>query len=175
MMTNVLYQLAHSFLKIGLFGFGGGFAMIPLMHSAAVVEHGWLTAPQFAAAIALGQVTPGPVAISATFIGYKVAGLPGALVATAAVFIPSILAMYLLERFYLKIRGSQITRAVMHGVLPVVVAIILHAAISLGMPIIRFRWPLLLALAVAALAITRKAGYAVLVGLSMLVGALAAF
>lgn len=175
MVTNILFQLAHSFLKIGLFGFGGGFAMIPLMHSAAVVEHGWLNAPQFAAAIAMGQVTPGPVAISASFIGYKVAGLPGAFVATVAVFTPSLLAMVLLERFYLRIRGKEITRAVMHGVLPVVVAIILHAAVSLALPIMRFRWPLLLALTVAVLAITRKVGFVLLVGLSMVVGALAAF
>ena len=82
-------------------------------------------------------MTPGPVAISATFIGYKVAGLAGALVATVTVFIPSLLAMYLLERFYLKVRGNQITQAIMHGVLPVVVAIILHVAVSL---LLGYRW-----------------------------------
>lgn len=173
-MMNIFYELAHSFLKVGLFGFGGGFAMIPLMQSAAVSQNGWLTAPQFAAAIALGQVTPGPVAISATFIGYKVAGLPGALVATVAIFTPSILVMYLLEKFYLKVRGKELTQAVMHGVLPVVVALILHAAISLGRPTLNSWWPPVIAISVAALAITRKAGYGLLVALSLAIGALMA-
>jgi len=170
-MLIILYELAHSFLKVGLFGFGGGFAMIPLIHSAAVLENGWLTAPQFAAAIALGQITPGPVAISATFIGYKVAGFPGALTATVAIFAPSILVMYLLEKSYLKVRGKDLTQAIMHGILPVVVALILNAAISLGRPMLTSWWPPVIAASVAFLAITRKAGYGLLIALSMAVGA----
>lgn len=171
---NIFIELAHVFLRVGLFGFGGGFAMIPLMQSAAVFKHGWLTASQFAAAIAMGQVTPGPVAISATFIGYTVAGLPGALVATVAVFAPSLLVMALLEKFYLKVRGKQLTQALMHGVLPVVVALILHAAISLGQPTLNAWWPPVLAVLVAALAISRKVGYGLLVATSMAVGVLMA-
>ena len=132
MEMSLLYELAHSFLKVGIFGFGGGFAMVPLMQSVAVSQTAWLSPAQFAAAIALGQITPGPVAISATFIGYKVAGFPGAVVATMAVFTPSLVAMYLLDRFYLKVRANHITQAIMHGVLPVVIAIILHVAISMG-------------------------------------------
>ena len=93
MEMTTLYNLAHSFLKVGMFGFGGGFAMVPLMQNVAVFQNSWLSPVQFAAAIALGQVTPGPVAISATFIGYKVAGFPGAVVATIAVFTPSLVAM----------------------------------------------------------------------------------
>ncbi len=171
---SILFELAHAFLKVGLFGFGGGFAMIPLMQSAAVFKHGWMSAAQFAAAIAMGQVTPGPVAISATFIGYKVAGLAGALVATVAVFAPSLVVMALLERFYLKIRGKELTQAVMHGVLPVVVALVLHAALSLGRPLVNAWWPPVVALLVAVLAITHKVGYGALVALSMVVGLLMA-
>ena len=171
---SIWLELAHTFLKVGLFGFGGGFAMIPLMQSAAVFKNGWMTASQFAAAIAMGQVTPGPVAISATFIGYKVAGLPGALVATVAVFAPSLVVMALLERFYLRVRGTELTQAVMHGVLPVVVALILHAALSLGRPMLNAWWPPVVALLVAVLAITRKVGYGFLVAMSMAVGMLMA-
>ncbi len=172
---NIFYELASSFLKIGFFGFGGGFAMIPLMQSAAVYQTGWLSPSQFGAAIALGQVTPGPVAISATFIGYKVAGLAGALVATAAIFAPSLFCMYLLEKFYLKVRGNEITQAIMHGVLPVVAAIILTAAISLGRQSMHSLWQAAVILAVAALAITRKVSYGMLVAGSMTVGILMAF
>ncbi|MHC1745112.1 MAG: chromate transporter [Syntrophobacteraceae bacterium] len=171
---NICFELARSFLKVGLFGFGGGFAMIPLMQSAAVYKYGWLTASQFAAAIAMGQITPGPVAISATFIGYKVAGLPGALAATVAIFAPSLILMVFLERFYLKVRGTELTQAVIHGVLPVVVALILHAAISLGRPTLNAWWPPVLTLLVAALAITRKVGYGLLVAMCMAVGMLMA-
>lgn len=172
MTMNILYELAYSFLKVGFFGFGGGFAMIPLMQSAAVYQHGWLSSSQFGAAIALGQVTPGPVAISATFIGYKVAGLAGALLATAAVFTPSLFTMYLLEKFYLKVRGKEITHGIMHGILPVVVALILNAAISLGRPSMHSWWQALVIVTVAALAITRKTSYGALVAGSMAVGAL---
>lgn len=173
-MMKVFCELAFSFLKIGFFGFGGGFAMIPLMQSAAVTQTGWLSASQFGAAIALGQVTPGPVAISATFIGYKVAGFPGAIIATGAIFAPSLLCMYLLEKFYLRVRGKEITQAIMHGVLPVVAAIILTAAISLGRQSMHSLWQAAVIAAVAALAITRKASFGLLVAASMTVGVLMA-
>lgn len=172
---NIFYELALLFLKIGLFGFGGGFAMIPLMQSAAVYQTGWLTSSQFGAAIALGQVTPGPVAISATFIGYKVAGMAGALVATAAIFTPSLLCMYLLEKFYLKVRGKEMTQAIMHGILPVVAAIILTAAISLGRESMHSLWQAAVIVAVAVLAISRRVSYGLLVAGSMAVGVLMAF
>lgn len=169
------YELAHVFLKIGFFGFGGGFAMVPLMQNAAVVQNAWLTPAQFAAAIALGQVTPGPVAISATFIGYKVAGLAGAVIATAAVFAPSLIAMYLLERFYLKVRGNHITQAIMHGVVPVVIALILHVAISMGEPALHSLWQALIIVVVAALAIRHRTNYGLLVTGSVAVGVLMSF
>ena len=172
---SILYQLAHAFLKVGLFGYGGGFAMIPLMQSEAVYQNYWLSSSQFAAAIALGQVTPGPIAISATFIGYKVAGVVGAVVATVSVFAPSLMAMYLLNRFYLKVRGNELTQAIMHGVLPVVVALILLAAVSLGRPVIHSWWQMLIVALVAVLAIQRRASYALLVAGSVAVGVLMAF
>ncbi|MGC8491632.1 MAG: chromate transporter [Syntrophobacteraceae bacterium] len=172
---NIFYELAVSFLKIGFFGFGGGFAMIPLMQSAVVYQTGWLSASQFGAAIALGQVTPGPVAISATFIGYKVAGIAGAVVATAAIFTPSLICMYLLEKFYLKVRGKEMTQAIMHGVLPVVAAIILTAAISLGKESMHSLWQSALIVAVAGLAISRRVSYGLLVAGSMAVGIVMAF
>jgi chromate transporter len=175
MEMNQLFHLAYSFMKVGFFGFGGGFAMIPLMQNIAVYQNPWLSQSQFAAAIALGQVTPGPIAISATFIGYKVAGFPGAVVATIAVFAPSLLIMLLLEIFYLKIRTSHITQAIMHGVLPVVIAIILHVAISMGRPAMHSWWQALIIIAVTVLAISRRANYGTLVAGSVTIGVLMAY
>lgn len=175
MEINALVHLAYSFLKVGFFGFGGGFAMIPLMQNIAVYQNHWLTQSQFAAAIALGQVTPGPIAISATFIGYKVAGFPGAVVATIAVFAPSLFFMLLLEMFYLKIHTSHITQAIMHGVVPVVIAIILRVAISMGRPAMHSWWQALIVIAVAALAIRRRVGYGALIAGSVAVGTIMAY
>lgn len=167
---NLLFILAYSFFRVGIFGFGGGFAMIPLMHDLAVNQNHWLSHNEFTAAIALGQITPGPVAISATFIGYKVAGFAGALVSTTAVFAPSLGAMYLLDRFYLKVRNSQITHSVMHGVLPVIVALILNVAISLGKPAIHSFWQSMVIALVAVLAIKNRFNYGLLIISSMLAG-----
>ena len=175
MSMLIVYQLAHAFLKVGFFGFGGGFAMIPLMQRMVVHQNNWLSASQFAAAIALGQVTPGPVAISATFIGYKVAGLTGAVVATVAIFTPSLLVMYLIEKFYLKVREKEITQAVLHGILPVVVVLMLQTAISLGRPTVHSFWQILVIVMVAALTITRKVSYGMLVAGSTAAGALMSF
>jgi chromate transporter len=172
---SLLYELAHAFLRVGLFGFGGGFAMVPLMQSVSVFQNAWLTPAQFAAAIALGQVTPGPIAISATFIGYKVAGLPGAMIATAAVFTPSLIAMYLLERFYLKVRGNHITQAIMHGVVPVVIALILHVAISMGEPARHSLWQVITIVVVATLAIRHRISFGLLVTGSVAMGVLMSF
>ena len=82
------WQLLFSFLKIGLFAFGGGYAMIPLIQ-AEILGQGWLSAQEFANIVAVSQMTPGPIAINAaTFVGYRILGLGGAAVATLGVIIP---------------------------------------------------------------------------------------
>lgn len=169
---NILLFLAISFFKVGLFGFGGGFAMIPLMQDLAVARYHWLTYSQFSAAIALGQITPGPVSISATFIGYKVAGLLGALISTVAVFLPSLIAMYLIEKFYLKIRGKPITQSIMHSILPIIAALILSVVFSMVKSSIQNFWQYLLICLVTILAIKKLLNYGVLIAISMFVGVL---
>lgn len=167
---KILFILAFSFIKIGIIGFGGGFAMIPLMQDVSVNQYHWLSQSQFSAAIAMGQVTPGPVAISATFIGYKVAGILGAVTATLGIFTPSILIMYLLSKFYLEVRKNRITQGVMHGVVPIVVALILNVAISLGRPAIHSFWQSMVIALVAILAIKYEVNYGLLIIGSMLCG-----
>ena len=88
-----LYHLAALMLRIDLFAFGGGFASLPLMFHEVVNVMGWLDGKTFMDGIALGQVTPGPIVITATFVGYLVRGFPGALVATAAIFTPSFVVL----------------------------------------------------------------------------------
>ncbi|MFH0800807.1 MAG: chromate transporter [bacterium] len=122
------------FLKLGTCVFGGGYAAIPLMKSEIVDHLGWLTNDAFLNAIAVGQVTPGPVAISATFIGYRVGGLGGALAATAGMFLPSFLIMLLLSAFYCRYCREQDLKSFSRVVLPVVIGLLLAVLLDLGVP-----------------------------------------
>lgn len=86
----IYLQLFWSFLQIGLFSFGGGYAAMPLIQGQVVTSHGWLTMSEFTDLITISQMTPGPIAVnSATFVGLKIAGIPGAVVATVGCILPS--------------------------------------------------------------------------------------
>ena len=108
-----------SYLKIGFFGFGGGYAMLSLIQNEVVVQHGWMTNAQFADIVAVSQITPGPIAInSATYVGYTVGlqtghtwcGILGSVIATLAVCSPSLTLMMLVARFFLKLKGQPLGR-----------------------------------------------------------------
>jgi chromate transporter len=122
-----MLQLILTFLKIGAFTFGGGMVMIPFIEQDAVNTYGWLTPREFVDAIAMGQITPGPIVISSVFIGYKVAGLLGAVLAMGAISLPtffySIAAAHQLHRLKANLR----VRAFLRGVGPAVVGMILAA------------------------------------------------
>lgn len=132
---GVLVQLFLSYLKIGFFGFGGGYAMLSLIHSEVVVRNGWLTSGEFSDIVAISQMTPGPIAInSATYIGYEVAGIAGSVVATVAVCLPVLTIMMLLTRFFLRLKDNIYVRGVVQGMRPVVVGMIASAALLLILP-----------------------------------------
>ena len=134
-MMGVLLQLFVSYLKIGFFGFGGGYAMLSLIHSEVVVHNGWLTNGEFSDIVAISQMTPGPIAInSATYIGYEVAGLWGSVVATVAVCLPALTIMMLITRFFLRLRDNRYVQGVVKGMRPVVVGMIAAAALLLIFP-----------------------------------------
>lgn len=134
-MIATLLQLVWSYLKIGFFGFGGGYAMLSLIHSEVVVRNGWLTNGEFSDIIAISQMTPGPIAInSATYIGYEVAGILGSVVATTAVCIPALTLMMLLTRFFLKLNNNRYMQSVVGAMRPVVVGMIMSAALLLIFP-----------------------------------------
>ena len=133
MMT--LLQLFLSYLKIGFFGFGGGYAMLSLIHSEVVVSHQWLTNSEFSDIVAISQMTPGPIAInSATYIGYEVAGFWGSMVATIAVSLPALSIMLLLTIFFLRLRDNRYVKGVVAGMRPVVIGMIASAALLLIFP-----------------------------------------
>ena len=131
----VLFRLFVSYLKIGFFGFGGGYAMLSLIHSEVVVRNQWLTNGEFSDIVAISQMTPGPIAInSATYIGYEVAGFWGSVVATVAVCLPALTIMMLITRFFLRLRDNRYVRGVVMGMRPVVVGMIASAALLLIFP-----------------------------------------
>ena len=128
-MISTLLALFISYLKIGLFGFGGGYAMLSLIHSEVVVRNGWITNGEFTDIVAISQMTPGPIAInSATYIGYEVAGIFGSVVATVAVCLPAMTLMMLITHFFLRLEHNRYVRGVVMGMRPVVVGMIASAA-----------------------------------------------
>lgn len=101
----IYFQLFLSFFQIGLFSFGGGYAAMPLIQGQVVQGHGWLSMSEFTDLITISQMTPGPIAVnSATFVGIKIAGIPGALAATFGCILPSCILVTLLAKLYLKYR-----------------------------------------------------------------------
>jgi len=123
--------LVGVFLRAGALTFGGGFVMIPLLEAELVEGHGWLTPSAFADAMALGQVTPGPVVITATFVGYRIAGLTGAIFSTAAVFLPAFLMMLVVGASVARFRSNMAVQAFLHGIQPAVAGLLFAAAVVL--------------------------------------------
>lgn len=124
----IYLQLFLSFLQIGMFSFGGGYAAMPLIQGQVVTIHGWLTVSEFTDLITISQMTPGPIAVnSATFVGLKIAGIPGAIVATAGCILPSCVIVTILAKLYLKYRTMDLLQGVLKSLRPAVVAMIASA------------------------------------------------
>lgn len=131
--TMIYTQLFWTFLKIGLFNFGGGYAMISFIQNEVVFKHAWLTSAQFTDMVAVSQMTPGPVGINmATYTGYAATGSAwGAALATLAVCLPSFFIMILLAGWFLKHRENNSVRAVFKGLRPAIIGLIAAAALVL--------------------------------------------
>lgn len=133
--SNATKHIGTGYIKIGLVFtgislslFGGGYVMIPIMEALFVKELNWLSTKEFIDAIAFSQATPGPILISATFIGYKVAGLVGALIATAAIFAPSVFMVILVANIMSKYQHNPVIQNMLGGIKTVVVGLIIVAA-----------------------------------------------
>ncbi|MDK2798741.1 MAG: chromate transporter [Clostridiales bacterium] len=125
----IFLKLSWTFFKIGLFSFGGGYAMIPLIQQA-IQENGWIEAKEFADIVAVSQMTPGPIAINAaTYIGVKTAGVWGSAFATLGVSLPSFILVVLISKFLIKFKENYIIESVLKGIRPVTIGLVSSAVI----------------------------------------------
>jgi chromate transporter len=129
---TLLGSTAVIFFKIGIVFFGGGFVLVPVLHHRLVTQLGWLNAREFLDGVAISNLTPGPIAVLATFAGYHVAGIAGAFVATAALLAPALVLMWIMSGQYERFRDNPGAQKFLNGVNPAVTGLILSAAVLLG-------------------------------------------
>ena len=128
----ILLQLFWTFFKIGAFTFGGGYAMLPLIQSE-VAAHGWMGAAELVNFVAVSESTPGPFAVNiATFVGVRLAGIPGAICATLGVALPSFIIILIVAKCFQRFKSSAIVQGCMSGLRPAVVGLIATALLSVG-------------------------------------------
>jgi chromate transporter len=128
----IYIKILFSFFKIGLFSFGGGYAAVPLIQSEIVDINHWLKLSEFVNLITIAEMTPGPIAInSATFVGLRLAGLPGALIATFGCILPSFIILLFLSYLYMRFRNLETVQGVLAGLRPAIVSLIASAGISI--------------------------------------------
>lgn len=131
----IYLELFWTFFKIGLFTFGGGYAMLPLIQTE-VLAHQWMSTTEIVDFIAVSESTPGPFAVNiSTYVGRITAGLGGAACATLGVILPSFLVILLVARFYAKFRKSRIVEGAMTGLRPAVIGLVAAAILSIGQEI----------------------------------------
>jgi chromate transporter len=131
-LDNRLFGIAALMVKVDLFAFGGGFASLPLLLNQVVEVKGWLDNKTFMDGVALGQITPGPIVITSTFVGYMVYGFPGAIVATLAMFAPSLCMLVLASVFLDPIRKSHVFGKLTRAILASFVGLLFYTAIKFG-------------------------------------------
>ncbi len=125
----IYIRLLTSFIKIGAFSFGGGYAMIPLIQKE-IERRGWLGMSEFVDIIGIAEMTPGPIAVnSATFVGYKVAGIFGGMIATIGVAMPSLVIIMIVSRYFFKHKDHPLSKTILQGIRPVVCGLIIAAAL----------------------------------------------
>ncbi|MBP5250730.1 MAG: chromate transporter [Lachnospiraceae bacterium] len=130
-----IVRLFLAFLQVGALSFGGGYAAIPLISRQAIDHYGWLTVSDFSDLVTIAETTPGPIAVNAaTFVGMRVAGLPGALAATFGVILPSCLFVTLFTYIYYHFRKLAMVKSVLASLRPAVVSMIFTAGLTILIP-----------------------------------------
>ncbi len=130
----MLLELYISFFKIGLWGFGGGYAMLALIQNEVVTKHQWLTTQEFTDIVAISQITPGPISVNcATYVGYTVSGSwLGSAIATLGVVSPALIMMTFVSIFFIRMRDNIYLKSIIRAIRPVTIGLILAAALLLG-------------------------------------------
>ena len=154
--AGVLLSLAWTSFKVGALSYGGGFVIVPLMQGDAVSRHHWMTDSQFLSAVALGQVTPGPVVHTVSAVGYAAAGVPGALLAAAVAFAPSFAFVLIGGPRFDRLRGNANARAFLGGAGPAAIGAILGSAVPLALALVHAWQAAILAAAAIALLVVRR-------------------
>ncbi len=128
----IYLQLFWSFFLVGLLSFGGGYASLPLIQEQVIEIHSWLTPTEFMDVLTISQMTPGPIAINAsTFVGTKIGGLPGAIIATVGCVTPSCIIVLILAILYYRFKGLTLVQGIIKGLRPAVVALIATSGLSI--------------------------------------------
>lgn len=127
-----LLKLCVTFLTVGLMFFGGGFVLVPVLHQTLVEKLGWLSPQEFIDGVAISNLTPGPISVLATFAGYRLRGIVGALVATGALYLPAVILMLALCHQYERLKDRKETQAFLAGVIPAVIGLVLSTAVLLA-------------------------------------------
>lgn len=129
----IYLQLFYTFFKIGLFGFGGGYAMLSMIQGEVVTQYGWVSSQEFTDIVAISQMTPGPIGINAaTYVGFTTTGnIWGSIIATFAVVLPSFILMLTISKFFLKYQKHPTVESVFKGLRPAVVGLLASAALVL--------------------------------------------
>ncbi|MBR4064502.1 MAG: chromate transporter [Tidjanibacter sp.] len=170
----IYLQLLLSYLKIGFFGFGGGYAMLSLIQNEIVTQRGWLSASEWADIVAISQMTPGPIAInSATYVGYTVTGnVWGSLIATFAVCLPAMTLMLLITHYYLRLRENRLLKDVIATMRPVMVGMIGASALMLLGPETFIDWKSWAIFGICLICCRKKVNPILLIVLSAVAGIL---
>lgn len=129
----IYIQLFYTFFKIGLFGFGGGYAMLSMIQGEVVTRYEWISSQEFTDIVAISQMTPGPIGINAaTYIGFTSTGsVWGSIIATFAVVLPSFILMLTISKFFLKYQKHPVVESIFNGLRPAVVGLLASAALVL--------------------------------------------
>lgn len=128
----IYWKLLWSFLQVGLFSFGGGYGILPVIQQQVVTENHWLSLKEFTDVVTISQMTPGPIALNAaTFVGTKLAGPLGAVVATIGCSLPTALLALIIGHYYYKYRDMMLVKGVFEGLRPAIVSLIATAGLSI--------------------------------------------
>ncbi len=128
---SISLSLVKEFSTASLTLFGGGYVMVPILKTTLVDQLHWVSGEEFIYGISIGQVTPGPILISAVFFGYKMNGVVGAIIATISIFLPSALLMIILSNVFISLKHNRFIQAALSGIRPAVVGMILYSGFSL--------------------------------------------